>query len=276
MKNRFWILILVLALLLTACGGSKDTPTAPQGAQSHSHSFGQWNILSEPMSAQPGQMERSCAGCGTAETQPIPADSLVKNGLFVYSPRRFNQRLNAIGSAVSGFTAELELTDWSAQSNLLYNGEIFAVVRYFHSEGGYPEPLDAGRADEAAADQIVVTDYLDVAHPQNAFAAILMTFDPMITASETGAIRTVLEDSYATNYTSDAVTEYNGLFYGYSSLQNQLINSASFCIRPASGTLSQCSHSWESTVDTSGLVTRHCVLCDIYVFPPENWVPLTR
>ena len=277
MKNRFWILILVLSLLLTACGsGKSDTPAPPTGNQAHSHSFDEWNIRVEPMAGQPGQMERGCGDCGQSEYADINADTLVKNGLFLYSPRRFNQRLNAIGEIVSGFTAELELTDWSAQSNLLYNGEIFAVVRYFHSEGEYPEPLGAGRADEAAADQIVVTDYLDVPHPANAFAAILMTFDPLLEEVEADAIRTTLEDLYPTSYLSDAVTEHNGLYYGYSSLQNQLINSASFCIRPADGTLSLCDHDWESSFDTSGLITRYCPLCDTYVFPPENWMPLTR
>ncbi|MBQ3503241.1 MAG: hypothetical protein IJA75_00880 [Oscillospiraceae bacterium] len=276
MKNRFWILLFALSLLLTACGGGANTPTPSGGGQSHVHSYGEWTVLAEPMSGQPGQMERGCGDCGHSETADIDAASLVKNGLFLYSPRRFNQRLNTIGSIVSGFTAELELTDWSAQSNLYYNGEIFAVVRYFHSEGAYPEPLGAGRADEAAADRIVVTDYLEVVHPQNAFAAILMTFDPLMEENEVGAIRAALEELYPTSYESDAVTEHNGLYYGYSSLQNQLINSASFCIRPGDGSLSLCSHDWESEINTRGLITRHCRLCDIYAFPPEEWTPLSR
>lgn len=276
MKNRFWVLIFALSLLLTACGGKADAPAAPAESQSHTHSYDQWVIQSEPMSGQPGQMVRGCGDCGYSEYADIDTDTLVKNGLFLYSPRRFNERLNTIGQTVSGFTAELELTDWSAQSNLYYNEEIFAVVRYFHSEGQYPEPLGAGRADEAAADRIIVTDYLDMLHPENAFAAILMTFDPLIGEDETDLIRTTLEDLHPTSFESDAVTEKNGLYYGYSSLQNQLINSASFCIRPADGALTLCEHEWELCFRTSGLPTEYCPLCDTYAYLPEEWMPLTR
>lgn len=229
-KDTLIIAALIFCILLSACG-SNAASVAPASCQ---HTYGDWTVISEPYGGNAGQRSRSCALCGETETADYPADALYKGYMFTLTPAEFNQRLDALGKMYSAdFAAVLEVNDWNVCTNLTFKGETFSVVNYYNTDKDLPEPLSGDARDSASIGRIIVTDYLYLDHAPNSFYTILMAFDPAITEADIQDVRSVLEDNYSWDREMDvSFIEVNGLGYGYSALQNQMIESSSFCIFP--------------------------------------------
>lgn len=96
MKKRllFVVLALTLALSLAMFAGCNlediiiDTPdestdSSPVVEPEHEHSFGEWEIVTQPTCEKEGSMERVCSSCGEKDTAPIAKGDHVfgKDGL---------------------------------------------------------------------------------------------------------------------------------------------------------------------------------------------------
>lgn len=257
-KHPLIPVLLSLCLLLTACASS-----------------------SAPVSSDPSRStvtaEQYVSQNTVQEAMEAPANPYFHNGTaFTLTPSQFHARLESIGKAASpDFSARLVVTDWSVRSELQYCGETYMVVTYMRADSPDPYFPDAVNDPESAeVGRIDVMDYLDLDHAPDSFATVLTAFDATLTPEEIQEIKTALLEKHREYYTSDAVISKNGLGYGYSLAVNQLINSASFCIHPCDE-VQLCQHRVESRYDVRGLPTDHCLDCDLYIFPPENWMPLT-
>lgn len=69
-KLLFLSLALTLVLILCACVG--DTPSDSNPLSGHTHSFGQWKVVTESTCAESGLKQRMCE-CGEVEEEEIPA-----------------------------------------------------------------------------------------------------------------------------------------------------------------------------------------------------------
>ena len=62
-------LLLVLPCLFVSCHNGQ----APEDGEPHSHSFGAWEVVTEPTCTLDGEQSRICTVCGESESQSIPS-----------------------------------------------------------------------------------------------------------------------------------------------------------------------------------------------------------
>lgn len=272
MKRLIAILIgAALCVSLCACG----TP--------HEHEFYNLEVLEEPCEGNAGKKTQICLECDETQTVDYPAESFISGDVFFMTIEKFNSRLASIGARFCpGMTVELRADEWSAVTELRYNGQRFCQITYYDHDGywnsPYPDaPMNADKLGIYGIRYINVLDYPDVPHAPNSFAAIAMTFDPLITMEEAMELGDYLAATRQEEYGNYLVTEINGVGYGHAYPVNQLQYSGSITIHAAgkmpdmdTASSGSCRHDPPYEFNNDGVASGLCNLCGAYVGPEDN------
>jgi hypothetical protein len=259
-----------LCLKLCACG------------MFHEHQFYNHTVLEEPCAGMTGKMEQVCIDCDETQIVDYPAESFVAGESFLPTIRMFHDRLNAIGTRLCpGMTVHLRSDDWSAVTELRHHGELFCEITYYDTDdyldNPYPsQPMNGDMLNANGIRHINVLDFPDVPHPRNSFAAIAMTFAPMITEAEALELADFLEATRQEYYGNYRITQINGVGYGHAYPMNQLAYSGSISIHAGGELPRECIHDPDYTFSGDGIPAGYCTKCSKYISPAgDNWKYLT-
>ena len=270
--RRFLSLLCLFALCLSLCACGLF----------HAHTYTDSAVLSEPSAGMDGKKEQVCSVCHKTQTVDYPAASLVCGSTFSLTIEEFTQRISAIGTRLCpGLTVHLNADPWSAVTELRYNGATFCQITYYDNDdyldNPYPDqPMNAAMLDTLGIRHVNVLDFPDVPHAPNSFAAIAMTFDPLITEAEALELADFLAGTRQDYYGNYLVTAVNGVGYGHAYPVNQLEYSGSIAIHAGSEMPQLCVHDPEYEFSGDGVPSGYCRKCGAYVSPAgDNWRYLT-
>lgn len=288
-KGLSLILAVVMLMTLCACGkngtpAATEKPTDPvSGCAQNIHTFGAGTIIQEAYGGYDGILKRSCILCDYSETETYPAEPLWEGNTFTLTITQFTQRLSAIASQIApDLTVRLAADDWNASTELLYKGEVFCTLSYFETDQYIGDPYIYGEMNNAKLDSATIRyvnllDLADVEHAPNSFAAIAMTFDPMLLEFEAAELAQFLTETRQEYHGNYLVTTKNGVGYGHGYIQNQLHYSGSIAIHAGSAEPKLCVHDVDYVMSGDGVPSGYCRLCGAYFAPAgDSWVYLTK
>lgn len=247
----------------------------------HEHSFYKLRVVEEPVACMTGKIEEICIDCDETRIVDYPARGLVRGKSFDLNIEEFTERLAAIGARhCPGLTVNLRADDWSAVTELCYEGVRFCEITYYdddvYLDNPYPTPMNEDDLRYWGIRHVNVLDFPDVPHAPNSFAAIAMTFDPLLTEADAVVLEEYLVSTRQSEYGNYMVASMNDVGYGHAYPINQLEYSGSIAIHAGVELPINCAHDPDYTFSGDGVPEGNCKKCGEHLYPAEDgWQYLT-
>lgn len=266
-KKRLIALACLLALCCSLCGCGLVGEEAEEEGPSLSQVMADRKKQEDDTPSREPQPEKP-------QPEHAPdAYPLYEGDTFTLTIREINDRLDTIARDLCpGITVNLVISDWSATTELRYNGLTFCQLTYYSSDdyldNPYPEhPMNGDMLDLREVRYINVLDFPNQPHPDNSFLAIATTFDPRITEAQAKELADFLVATRGEYGQCYLVTALNGIGYGHAYPMNQMEISGSIVIRAGCSTPELCVHDVEYEFTQNGAPYGVCSKCDQFVSP---------